>query len=331
MSPALRVKCRIASTASKTGSSASNFAARPAPSPKRTTPASAPAPSKSCANWSEVSLLVQADSSTPTPATSARVGDPGCAGHARGGLGVQFIEFAKRYGARFALRGVSLAIAPGECVALVGPNGSGKTTLLKAAALLIRPSAGRVQFSPASANGSGRDSYEDSAAVKRYLGFVSHSTLLYDDLTAEENLVLFARLYGLAAPEARARAALDPAGAAHRHPAGQGTAHRIPHPRVAGEHAGFCPHRAGALQLHLRSHHNRSAALRPGAALAGAFVCRLADAASLFHPRAIQRHAGGPAPGAHRARLHPGGQNPGEFLLPAGGRTRAPPGFCRAL
>src|SRR5438309_1456804 len=216
MPPALRVKCRIASTASKTGSSASNFAARPAPSPKRTTPASAPAPSKSCANWSEVSLLVQADSSTPTPATSARVGDPGCAGHARGGLGVQFIEFAKRYGARFALRGVSLAIAPGECVALVGPNGSGKTTLLKAAALLIRPSAGRVQFSPASANGSGRDSYEDSAAVKRYLGFVSHSTLLYDDLTAEENLVLFARLYGLDAPEERARAALDPAGLAAR-------------------------------------------------------------------------------------------------------------------
>src|SRR5438445_1311508 len=216
MPPALKATSRRVSTASKTGSSASNFAARPAPSPKRTTPASAPAPSKSCANWSEVSLLVQADSSTPTPATSARVGDPGCAGHARGGLGVQFIEFAKRYGARFALRGVSLAIAAGEGVALVGPNGSGKTTLLKAAALLIRPSAGRVQFSPASANGSGRDSYEDSAAVKRYLGFVSHSTLLYDDLTAEENLVLFARLYGLDAPEERARAALDPAGLAPR-------------------------------------------------------------------------------------------------------------------
>jgi ABC-type multidrug transport system ATPase subunit len=134
----------------------------------------------------------------------------------RGGLGLQFVEFAKRYGARFALRDVSLSIAPGECVALVGPNGSGKTTLLKAAALLIRPTAGRVQFSPASANGASSDSYDDSAAIKRYIGFVSHSTLLYDDLTAEENLVLFARLYGLDAPEDRARAALDPAGLASR-------------------------------------------------------------------------------------------------------------------
>ena len=158
------------------------------------------------------------------------------------GLGVQFIDFSKRYGPRFALRGVSLSIASGECVALVGPNGSGKTTLLKAVALLIRPTAGRVQFTHANSVGGRSSSSDtraaqssgalapevpqslatsmlnggDSAAIKRYIGFVSHSTLLYDDLTAEENLVLFARLYGLDSPEDRAGAALDPAGLAAR-------------------------------------------------------------------------------------------------------------------
>jgi len=129
---------------------------------------------------------------------------------------VEFVQLAKRYGARFALRNVSLSIAPGECVALVGPNGSGKTTLLKAAGLLIRPTTGRVEFSHIGANGGGRHSHESPDAIKGYLGFVSHSTLLYDDLTAKENLVLFARLYGLDSPDERARAALEPAGLAGR-------------------------------------------------------------------------------------------------------------------
>jgi len=132
--------------------------------------------------------------------------------HSSGGLGIEFEQVEKRYGARYALRGLSLAIAAGECVALVGANGSGKTTLLKIAALLVRPTSGRVRFSQPGATGH----FEDTLAVKQRIGMVAHHILLYDDLTAGENLTLFAKLYGLDRPEERAAAALEPAGLAAR-------------------------------------------------------------------------------------------------------------------
>jgi ABC-type multidrug transport system ATPase subunit len=131
---------------------------------------------------------------TPTQAYSAA------------GVSIEFQQIEKRYGMRFALRGVSLAIRPGECVALAGANGSGKTTLLKIAALLVRPTAGRVRFR------DGKAEFADSPAIRRRIGLVAHSTFLYEELTAEENLVFFARLYGLDSPHQRAAAALEPAG-----------------------------------------------------------------------------------------------------------------------
>jgi heme exporter protein A len=104
--------------------------------------------------------------------------------------GIRFDCIEKRYGGLFALRRVSLDIAQGECVALAGRNGSGKTTLLRIAAKLVRPSSGEVRFT--------RQGGPDCAIPRT--GFVAHATMVYDELTAEENLLLFARLQGIAAP-----------------------------------------------------------------------------------------------------------------------------------
>lgn len=125
------------------------------------------------------------------------------------GLRVSFRDVEKRYGMRLALRGISLELGAGECVALLGPNGSGKTTLLKIAAQLARPSQGKVSFFSGTAELS-------PEAVKLRVGMVAHHTLVYDELTAEENLVFFARLLGLPSAAERARQSLAPVGLAHR-------------------------------------------------------------------------------------------------------------------
>lgn len=123
-------------------------------------------------------------------------------------LGVRFEDVEKRYGATIALKRVRLEIQPGEFTALLGPNGAGKTTLLKMAALLSRPSSGRVFH-------TGMDETAP-LAVKRWIGFVAHSTLLYDELTAQENLLFFARLYELSDSPRVIRDALVRCGLAER-------------------------------------------------------------------------------------------------------------------
>ncbi|HXY23401.1 MAG TPA: ABC transporter ATP-binding protein [Candidatus Acidoferrum sp.] len=120
--------------------------------------------------------------------------------------GISFKNIDKRYGGLYALRRVSLEIAPGECAVFAGRNGSGKTTLLRIAARLVRASSGEVKYQ----NGKG----EDSTGAP--IGFVAHATMVYDELTAEENLLLFARLQGIAEPAMRAEALLGEVGLLER-------------------------------------------------------------------------------------------------------------------
>jgi heme ABC exporter ATP-binding subunit CcmA len=94
------------------------------------------------------------------------------------------------YGVHPVLRGVDLTLAPGKTLALMGANGAGKTTLLRILAGLLRPVSGELYYFGAPLKGN-------ETEIRRRLGVVSHQLWLYPDLTAAENLTLFARLYSL--------------------------------------------------------------------------------------------------------------------------------------
>jgi heme ABC exporter ATP-binding subunit CcmA len=99
-------------------------------------------------------------------------------------------KLVKRFGPLTVLKELDFEVEKGEFVALLGPNGAGKTTLLRILASLSRPTSGLVQIT----------SYrlpQDAPAVRSLLGVVSHQPLLYGDLTAEENLVFYSRLYNV--------------------------------------------------------------------------------------------------------------------------------------
>jgi heme exporter protein A len=108
----------------------------------------------------------------------------------------------KRFGLLTVLRGLDFQVQPGEFVALVGPNGAGKTTLLRILASLSRPNAGMVRV-------AGHLLPGEASAVRNALGVVSHQPLLYGDLTAEENLRFYARMYALPAMEPRVEEVLE--------------------------------------------------------------------------------------------------------------------------
>ncbi len=115
----------------------------------------------------------------------------------------------KTFGLQPVLRGVDLTIARGERVALMGPNGAGKTTLLRIIATLARASFGAVRV-------AGHSLPHEAEQVRRRLGVIAHHPLLYGDLTAEENLRFYARMYGLADDGAHLGRLLERVGLAAR-------------------------------------------------------------------------------------------------------------------
>ena len=110
---------------------------------------------------------------------------------------------SKYYGHFPALRNVRFTVEAGSTVALLGRNGAGKTTLLKILAGLSRPSEGSVRI-------SGTEVREQS--TRRKIGVLGHGISLYDELTAIENLTLFAKLHGLENPAKQALAWLERTG-----------------------------------------------------------------------------------------------------------------------
>ena len=114
-------------------------------------------------------------------------------------------KLVKRFGLKTVLRGVDFKVQPGEFVALLGPNGAGKTTFLRILASLARPSLGDVNI-------AGYKLPSQAAQVRARLGVVSHLPLLYGDLTAEENLRFYARMYNIPAQELRITEVLEMVG-----------------------------------------------------------------------------------------------------------------------
>src|SRR5215510_8586734 len=118
---------------------------------------------------------------------------------------LQAEDVRKTFGHFTALAGITLNVPRGQFLALFGRNGAGKTTFLKIAATLVRHTHGRLCV-------EGIDIREEPEKARRHIGFLSHNTYLYRDLSPVENLRFFSRLYGMSDSEERIMALLDRVG-----------------------------------------------------------------------------------------------------------------------
>jgi heme exporter protein A len=131
-------------------------------------------------------------------------------------LAVEVNDVSKRYGSRWALARLSFTLKSGRSLLLTGANGSGKTTLLRTLATAIRPTAGIVRV-------LGLDCREDRHQVRSQVALLSHTSFLYEDLTAKQNLRLLARMIQLDSADEKIEALLERMGLGPRsqHPVRQ--------------------------------------------------------------------------------------------------------------
>ena len=127
----------------------------------------------------------------------------------KGTPAIQIRDLSKTFGTRRAVDKVSFDLPRGAFLSVFGPNGAGKTTLLRVLSTLTRATSG-------SATIMGIDIKEEPDKVRNHIGLISHNSMLYPDLTAEENLLFAARLYGVVNPEERVREMLEAVELKHR-------------------------------------------------------------------------------------------------------------------
>ena len=118
-------------------------------------------------------------------------------------------KLSKVFGNRRAVDNVSITVPRGAFLSIFGPNGAGKTTLLRVLSTLSRATSGSAKL-------MGIDLKEEPDRVRDHIGLISHNSMLYPELTAEENLMIYARLYGVEDPQARVRDLLEAVELKHR-------------------------------------------------------------------------------------------------------------------
>lgn len=118
---------------------------------------------------------------------------------------IQVNNLKKSFGVLNAVNGISFTLKRGAFLTIFGPNGAGKTTLIKMLSGLTKPTSGTAKV-------AGFDISDSDSRMRRNIGVISHSTSLYEDLTALENLIFYGKMYGLDHPRDRAVQALDEVG-----------------------------------------------------------------------------------------------------------------------